>query len=526
MQSAALYLLASFFAVTYGWQPMPDGSESYEYVVQLDQDLLTRLERGESIPISTDIPEEIQPIRRIRLVVGNKDLPRQKLVTSLKPEQAFQPDRNGAETEIVRGQYAEPAPRYSSNPNPSNPILPANSPTREILPRAREVENSVNALGDALQRSAREARNVAETQILPRSSQVLPRQSDAILPRNSTARVSENIRNTNASDEAALRELFADPQRNPRNVQVADQRSGSGSTYAPENSPTSAPILPRGSTPRSDGTGVSSNLGQPSDGTGSRYVVPAETTNIGSVSPPPRRVAPESTSSEIKARWPEEKRFESSPLAQEYNSGNGRYGSPRQTAPAQQQERAPASQNSFNLAREPEQSQNLQTPQLSFPKEQRFNNLTASPSTSPSTKPATPSGVPEIRRDMLNRPADEELRMASHSEAGEMPTSVSQPASVAKPVSAATGPPASSTVVQPEAETRLPASGELQAGTSPFPLILAWVLLFGSGGGNIYMLWSYLDIRSKYRGLVRSAGRKLGRRYLDDRYGEPDDYDE
>ena len=69
-------------------------------------------------------------------------------------------------------------------------------------------------------------------------------------------------------------------------------------------------------------------------------------------------------------------------------------------------------------------------------------------------------------------------------------------------------------------------AGNNSSSNSTIPLILAWVLLSGSGAGNLYMVWSYLDIRSKYRGLVRSAGRKLGRRYLDDRYGDADDYDE
>ena len=52
--------------------------------------------------------------------------------------------------------------------------------------------------------------------------------------------------------------------------------------------------------------------------------------------------------------------------------------------------------------------------------------------------------------------------------------------------------------------------------------MLAWVLLSGSGAGNLYLFWSYLDIRNKYRGLIRTAGRKLGRR-TDEDY---DDYED
>jgi hypothetical protein len=54
---------------------------------------------------------------------------------------------------------------------------------------------------------------------------------------------------------------------------------------------------------------------------------------------------------------------------------------------------------------------------------------------------------------------------------------------------------------------------------------LAWVLLSGSGAGNLYLFWSYLDIRNKYQGLIRTAGRRLGRRDAEEEY-EDEDYDE
>jgi hypothetical protein len=38
--------------------------------------------------------------------------------------------------------------------------------------------------------------------------------------------------------------------------------------------------------------------------------------------------------------------------------------------------------------------------------------------------------------------------------------------------------------------------------TNLFPLLLSWVLLSGSGAGNLYLFWSYMDVRSKYRGVV------------------------
>ena len=55
--------------------------------------------------------------------------------------------------------------------------------------------------------------------------------------------------------------------------------------------------------------------------------------------------------------------------------------------------------------------------------------------------------------------------------------------------------------------------------TTLFPLILSWVLLSGSGAGNLYLFWSYLDIRGKYRGMLHGD-----RHHHDDRYRDEDRY--
>jgi hypothetical protein len=38
------------------------------------------------------------------------------------------------------------------------------------------------------------------------------------------------------------------------------------------------------------------------------------------------------------------------------------------------------------------------------------------------------------------------------------------------------------------------------------------VLLFASFAGNLYLFWSYLDVRTKYRALVRKSARAIGSR--------------
>jgi len=47
-----------------------------------------------------------------------------------------------------------------------------------------------------------------------------------------------------------------------------------------------------------------------------------------------------------------------------------------------------------------------------------------------------------------------------------------------------------------------------------FTLLLAWVLLFGSVAGNLYLFWSYLDIRGKYQMVIygnRGASQQYSR---------------
>ena len=44
-------------------------------------------------------------------------------------------------------------------------------------------------------------------------------------------------------------------------------------------------------------------------------------------------------------------------------------------------------------------------------------------------------------------------------------------------------------------------------------MILSWVLLSGSGAGNLYLFWSYLDVRSKYRGIIHGSSHRASERY-------------
>jgi len=89
MTSPALLLLAPLLAVSFGYEPSTDASDGYDYIVQVDPDHAERLLAGDSPAIEADIPLEVNPIRRIRVVVGTDTLPRTLRPTvrsTFKPE--------------------------------------------------------------------------------------------------------------------------------------------------------------------------------------------------------------------------------------------------------------------------------------------------------------------------------------------------------------------------------------------------------------------------------------------------------
>jgi hypothetical protein len=131
-----------------------------------------------------------------------------------------------------------------------------------------------------------------------------------------------------------------------------------------------------------------------------------------------------------------------------------------------------------------------------------------------------PVNTPSIDRNMLAAPASRPLdeaatsAMASHGTAAPPPGSKSatgtskvftQPTPI-WPSGAQPG------VTQP---TDAAATSTVPAGGRDHTLIalVAWVLLSGSAAGNLYLFWSYLDVRQKYRAMVRKTARAVGNRF-------------
>jgi hypothetical protein len=139
-------------------------------------------------------------------------------------------------------------------------------------------------------------------------------------------------------------------------------------------------------------------------------------------------------------------------------------------------------------------------------------------------------GAPAIRIGMLNTPAGQPLdgtaatpqtsaagstqpsqsRTAvgdgAQSQAASWPVSGSAQATTPNNRIAANDPQAAAAGNQP-----LPTTGAPKGRDNTALVLAAWVLLTGSVAGNMYLFWSYLDVRQKYRVLVRKTARAVGR---------------
>jgi hypothetical protein len=143
---------------------------------------------------------------------------------------------------------------------------------------------------------------------------------------------------------------------------------------------------------------------------------------------------------------------------------------------------------------------------------------------------ASTAGAPEIRIGMLSTPADQPLEgtaaTSPSTPAGFGSQQAKEPAFGGKSDATAASWPATQTAQTggpglQGAANALPArtAGNQSVQTQAPPsgrdntaiVLAAWVLLTGSVAGNLYLFWSYVDVRQKYRVLVRKTARAVGR---------------
>lgn len=591
MDGAAL--LALFAAVGFGWQPMPDGSERYEYIVQVDEELAATIASGKSIPIVGEVPEGIHPIGRVRLVIGDDALPRERLVTRLKPvvdasakgasgtAQAAPAGKSADKSIVVRGQNATaPYNPYAAAPAPA----PSGSQLFESASTAATQAWNENVAAPASQAIANAGQNLQD-QIGAAAQQQYDNAANQL--QQGVNNLGQNLQNSASSlgnrskgivDELG-RSLTQQPAATGRSVRnqanatpltaVAPPATGAAASASPyngapyNNGATAAPVtdwnsnVPPATNPLRQDASVLPPAqaqtqqqapdanewnGQPNQNAfppGPPLAQPNPNAFAGG-QPAPAAAAPPSSfgtpsAADAGAEWNNAPELTNTATAPPAASGNG-FGNPS------------AAGNNGTLAEgdpwrgvpDPQApvTSGAAAPSLAGGQPAPFGGAGANwPGASGGASPTggntnlavSPPHIaaPEIREGMLgqspNRPLEGAGSLAT-APTGTGATNVSTNGGATPSVTrdivfpnkqpSSTNPAGqqpnnnSHLATQPNATTGAPASGDNAVVT-----LVAWVLLFGSVFGNLYLFWSYLDVRQKYRSLVRKTARAVGSRF-------------
>jgi hypothetical protein len=70
MIATSLALLAASLGVDYSFQPADDGTNRYDYVVQIEPGLLDSLSAENPLPIESYVPQHVRSLRKVRVILG------------------------------------------------------------------------------------------------------------------------------------------------------------------------------------------------------------------------------------------------------------------------------------------------------------------------------------------------------------------------------------------------------------------------------------------------------------------------
>jgi hypothetical protein len=541
MDGAALALLVCGVGVSFGWQPMPDGAPRYEYIVQVEPGLAATLAEGQAIPIVSDIPEEVQPIARIRVVVGSGSLPRQRLVTRLKPAadeavatgggnvaQAAYDTPAGDRYGAAQGASGQPLPgqsRWNDGQTPP-PTLAAEGATSGGAPTAPErTADSRNAWNNG---SALPAAAAAASDVLTRVGDELRQTAEPL--RSELDRVDDRVRG--AVDRLGDRtRTLVDELGRPTGTQgpaapdyrsgapVADAASGAATWNATDRAPSA-----EGSSRTMPPAAESNPWNQPQqDAAAARQPAGA--------GPPSRTAADRTATAGSEAdnyTWNNGAAPSTATAGPETASpppaGNDPWAAasdPRPRAAAGAVQTAPQPQPT-ELANRPAPpfggagstwpAPSNQFPVLTDPAAAPPSSAGQVAGQSASASSAQPPTA-RIGRGMLNEPATRPL----DGEGAETAGAAANGPSDRGPLLSQSGPLGSTNPLLASSGAKETLNGRgnsaLDDLASPARrdnaalVLAAWVLLSGSVAGNLYLFWSYLDVRQKYRALVRKTAR-------------------
>jgi len=455
-------LLITSAAVGFGWQPMPDGTDRYEYLLQIEPEVAAALQEGHAMPIVGEVPEGIGPIGRVRLIVGSSELPRRELSTQFKPW----PEASRPQQRSVSPASADVLPPvHSGGGTVSADVLP---PARSGSGTAASPPPRFNDVTPQPQLSS--GSPAANSAGWPQATQdiVPPRTHTLVDDRGGTAPAANYDQYGRPLREHSIVngvQPTTGQQSDLRLVGQQDTNNGWSSTSADRAAGNALPPTDRNSL-----------VVPPSYG----FAGAAEPNVSQPATEAPRYGSNPATTSAPTGAWPASQADASTSHARSNHNNS-------------------TTARSSSLPANPPPSWNNNTTERSYG---RIDE---------SSRGGSHSSVPEIRREMLSRPADAALDppsprdslFASKNEPRQSSfddVSTTPHADIGwdqrQPLPELAAQPVDTPAVSPTAPV----------GT--FPLILSWVLLSGSGAGNLYLFWSYLDVRNKYGLLVRGVDRR------------------
>ncbi len=497
MVAAALMVLVTGVGVGFGWQPMPGDSPRSEYLVQIEPEMLEALARGAEIPIVSDVPADAGPIGRVRLVVGRGKLPHGQTETRLKP---------AADDGVVLTQYTEPPAMRYGTPAPVAAAPSATAPpaydaftgvpatgaapagagggswNSEVTP---VVTQPAAPAGSGWNGGAAPTAEVTPTGVLPRFRAGVQEATEPL--RNGIDNVGGGMRtaaqNIRGRTDRLIDELTgAEPPAVAPVTATQGQGWNGGATVPPvAGSPAAAGGV-------GAATGGWNNPVPATGGVGSAPPYAPYTPDYGSTAPP---------------------YVPSTPATGAPNTGSWADATSQPPAGASAADNGGTTTTSIWPGSEPAAPTVLQPPPLA----------------SPPAPGTTTTGPPAIDAGMLSLPGNRALDgigtalgnatlpAAPGAVGGPPITGVGTVGTGSLPGSAGWASGFATPAATPTTVSTTPSPATEKSASQQAAVLFAWVTLVASAAGNIYLFWSYLDVRTKYRALVRKTARAVGSRF-------------
>ena len=518
MDAASFLLIIIAAGVNFGWQPANGEQDGLEYIVQVEPELLDALRDGAAVPIESNVPPAIGPIRKVKLVFGRGDLPRTGAATVQRTAHfadagGWTPDRNG---QAAAPPAATTVPMAGSAYDRYGP--PASAPPSAVGPPPSVLERAQSAVTE----TGTTLRDGVEAGIRA-ANEELSRSSDQVLDatRNAGQQFGRQLQDW-ANDPAGQLQATGDDLRSATERTLGSlgvpRQQGTGamsaSTVAPPPWPVSSATNAVGPSSTSPAANASADAGpRPSTPSVAGSMAPRQTANGWSsisagVAPPPLLTPQlDTTTGEERSLLPQSGSVAQGPSfpalpptaatttndADDWVTGWGTEAASEATI--SRSGNAPATEysggNSDLVSVQP------------IPRAQNAPQQAAGPAALDIyDAPAIHSDAPHWQLGSGNAALPVELERRN----GAPPAAANNHLDTATTSAAA-----------PPASNALPVESDQPAATSPteqppwLPLLVVSLSLMGSLSANLFLGWSYMDARQKYRTLVRNTADKFRR---------------